>query len=106
MSSDTSPTNTFIINTYDFLANNYSTYINEENCNNSVFTNYHILNDLCKNLKLSKEYMNLTTKHLGKEGQYKDSELIYKDQYRKIINTLISIGLVSFFIIKINNSSI
>jgi len=66
----------------------------------------NVCKKLCDNMNLSKEYIKLSENHLGNNDQQSDVERMYKDQYRKLANTFISLCLVSFFIAKINNNSI
>ncbi len=90
------------------MCNNVKTRAIENNCdeNTCVDSQLKTYLKLCKNMDLSKEYINLTTNHLGSAVQQKDAEKVYKDQYRKLANVVLSIGLVTFFIVKINNNSI
>lgn len=66
----------------------------------------NLCKELCNNMNLSNQYMRLANAHLGKKDQQNDTEKLYKDQYVKLANTFISLCLVSFFIVKINNNSI
>jgi hypothetical protein len=83
--------------------------VNSEVCGDTTSncgTNKDVCDKLCDNMKLSNQYIKLTSNHLGNNDQQSDIEKVYKDQYRKLANTFVSLCLVSFFIAKINNNSI
>jgi len=53
---------------------------------------------ICENKKKSDSIESIIYSHLGSEENYNDSQKIYKEQYKKIINNGLSIIFVIFLI--------
>jgi hypothetical protein len=77
---------------------------NTEACGTSFSSNSDncIKKAVCKNKELADEIESIVNSHLGSNGGYEDSQTLYKEQYKKIINNSVSIAFIVFLIFYTN----